>query len=129
MLHIKRWKTMEKIYTEVERLELLISALEGDNQLKFATRCGIPASTISRVKMGIIKLRSQVDKIVTAYPQVSRDWLMTGIGYPGDISLDIAKRYYEKALEERNETIHILSKELEIQQQLIEELNKIIKKQ
>lgn len=120
---------MEKIYTEVERLELLISALEGDNQLKFATRCGVPSSTFSRVKMGIIKLRSQVDKIVTAYPQVSRDWLMTGIGYPGDISLDIAKRYYEKALEERNETIHILSKELEIQQQLIEELNKIIKKQ
>lgn len=113
---------MEKIYTEAERLEVIINALEGGNQARFADKCNIARSTISRIKAGELSMKMQIDKIILAYPQVSREWLVTGVGYPGDISLDIARAYYEKVIHDRNETIHILSKEIEMQQEIIEEL-------
>lgn len=115
---------MDKIYTEAERLDLIISSLEGGNQRRFAEKAKIIDTTLSRIRSGQLSLRAQVDKIIAAYPVVSREWLLTGIGYPGDISVDIARAYYEKVLQERNDTIRILSQELELQQEIIRELRR-----
>lgn len=119
---------MERIYTEGERMALIINALEGGNQRRFGQKVDMLPSTVSRVISGELSLRKHIDKIIRIYPEVSREWLVSGVGYPGDISLDIARTYYEKVIRDRNETIHILSKEIELQQDIIRDLQKKLQK-
>lgn len=115
---------MKEYYTERERLELLISSLEGGKKKNFADKTGITQPTLTRLFAGVLKIPHYSDKIIQAYPRISRDWLLTGVGYCGDISVDITEEHYEGILQEKERTISALTRELELQQEVIEKLLK-----
>lgn len=108
---------MEKTYSEPERLTLLINTLEGGNAKSFADKTGILPSTISRIRAGKLRLISKVDTILRVYPSVSREWLETGEGYPGDISMHLMRDRYERLLQEKERQIAILVREIELLQE------------
>ena len=97
--------------TEPERLELLIRVLEGNNAAEFARKIGVQESAVCRMKSGRYGIKKKINSIINAYPAVSRDWLETGEGYPGDISVDFVKSYYEKKLRRQEKIIdHLISR-------------------
>lgn len=102
--------------TEAERLNLLINVLEGNNAAEFARRIGVQESAMSRMRSGQYGIQKKVNAILKAYPAVNRDWLETGEGYPGDISIDIVKSYYEAKLSRAEAIIDILIKRIEIEE-------------
>lgn len=96
--------------TEPERLELLIRVLEGSNAAEFARKIGVQESAISRMRSGKYGIRKKINSIINAYPAVNREWLESGEGYPGDISIDLVKSHYEKKLKRQEQIIdHLIS--------------------
>lgn len=67
---------------ENERIDLLVKILEGDNAKAFATKAGIPPSSLCRVRKGQGKPASYFGRILDAYPEVRKTWLYTGDGEP-----------------------------------------------
>ena len=67
---------------ENERIDLLVKILEGDNARAFATKTGIPPSSLCRVRKGQGKPASYFGRILDAYPEVRKVWLYTGNGEP-----------------------------------------------
>ena len=108
--------------SESERLNYLIKMLEGGNAKAFADKTGIIPSTVSRIRAGKLRLNSKVDTILKAYPTVSRTWLETGEGAPGDISIQFVTEKYDALLQQKEQQIQLLLKELELQQKIIEKL-------
>ena len=96
--------------TESERIKLLINFLEGGNASAFARKIGISKANISKMRAGTVSLRLHINSILAAYPAVSREWLTSGQGYPGDISVDIVKSYYEDKLKRNESFIDLLIK-------------------
>ena len=113
---------MERLpLTEPERVDFLIRNLEAGVAVRFSEKTGIPTTRLSRMKAGELRLIRQVDKILTAYPQVSREWLETGVGYPGDLSIELVKERLTKVIEDRDRVISTLTREIELQQKIIEQ--------
>jgi transcriptional regulator with XRE-family HTH domain len=94
--------------TESERIEFLITHLAHGSANRFADRTGMSKANVSKIKNGEIKIKRSVSKILEAYPQVNRLWLETGEGYPGDISVDFVKSYYERKLKRQEKIIDYL---------------------
>ncbi len=106
--------------TEPERLDFLIRRLESGVASRFSERTGIPTPKISRIRSGELRLVKVVGDIIRAYPQVNREWLETGTGYPGDLSIELVKERLTKVIEERDRVIRSLTKELDLQRKIIE---------
>ncbi len=106
--------------TEPERLDFLVRRLEAGVAVRFSERTGIPTPKISRIRSGELRLVRVVDDIIRAYPQVNREWLETGTGYPGDLSIELVKERLTKVIEERDRVIRSLTKELDLQRKIIE---------
>lgn len=68
--------------TDAERIDYLIKSLEGDNARRFADRTGIRTDTLSRARNGIGRPSVCFQKILDAYPQVRRNWLLKDEGEP-----------------------------------------------
>ena len=81
--------------TEAERLDFLIKTLANGRAVDFAKALHVSTPTISRIKKGELTLAPRIADILKAYPQVNPKWLMTGEGYPGDLSVAIVKEHYE----------------------------------
>ncbi len=107
--------------TEAERLEFLIRRLEAGVAVRFSEKTGIPTPKISRIKSGELRLIKVVDNILRAYPQVSREWLETGSGYPGDLSVELVKERLMGVIADRDKLIKTLTREIELQQRIIED--------
>lgn len=90
---------------EHERIDLLVKMLEGDNAKVFASKTGIPESSLCRLRRGQGRPASYYERITAAYPQVRNKWLYSGIGEP---------------LKEKNEKGEVLQK--------IESLEREVKK-
>lgn len=103
--------------TEAERLNLLISALEGNNAAEFARRIGVTESAMSRMRSGQYGIKKKINAIILAYPAVNRDWLETGEGYPGDLTIDFVKAHYESKLARADAIIDLLIKRLEMERE------------
>ena len=67
---------------ESERLDYLIRVLEGNNARVFAERAGIRTDCLSRARKGINRPSSYFERVLKAYPDVSREWLYDGVGAP-----------------------------------------------
>lgn len=67
---------------ESERLDYLIRVLEGNNARVFAERAGIRTDCLSRARKGINRPSSYFERVLKAYPDVSREWLYNGVGAP-----------------------------------------------
>ena len=107
--------------TEAERLDYLIKTLESGVAVRFAEKTGMSLPKVSRIRGGELRLNKQYDAIVRAYPQVNREWLETGVGYPGDLTVDLVKERLTKVIEDRDRIIKTLAREVELQQRIIEE--------
>lgn len=90
--------------TESERIDFLINALEGGSGIAFAKRIGLSGSAITRMRKGEIGITKRIKDIIRAYPAVNREWLETGEGYPGDLTVDLVKAHYEDKIK-RNENL------------------------
>lgn len=110
--------------TERERLDYLVEHLEGGKSAAFAEKIGVRRDVISRIRAGSLRLSRRYDAILKAYPEVDRNWLLTGEGYPGDLSARSARDHYMKIIEEKDRTINALARELELQQKIIDKLIK-----
>ncbi len=107
-----------------KRLDLIINEL-GVSGRRFARECGFSESYYATINDGIGA--DKLNKIVSAYPQVSLEWLVTGkgemlkkdensIGKTDASTSDLAERYL-KMLEANARTI-------ESQQQIIADMTK-----
>lgn len=67
---------------ENERLDYLIKVLEGNNARVFAEKTGIRTDSLSRARKGINHPSSYFERVLKAYPDVSREWLYNGEGDP-----------------------------------------------
>ena len=107
--------------TEAERIDFLIKYLEGNNSAEFSRKIKTSTATVSRLKNGKASVRLFVNNIIEAYPAVSRRWLETGEGYPGDLSVDLVKSIYEEKISRCDRIIDQLSRRIN---ELEERLNK-----
>lgn len=107
-----------------EIIDFLIKNLEGNNAARFASKTGISTSIVSRIRSGELRLKMRVNQILDAYPNVSRNFLETGVGYPGDISVEIVINKYKDIIAQKDEQIATLYHELRLQQRVIEKLTK-----
>lgn len=113
---------MEKMsMTESERMDYLIKMLESGVAQRFSDKTGIALPKVSRIRSGELRLTRHFDSILKAYPEVNREWLETGIGYPGDLSIELVRDRLLKVIEDRDKVIRTLAKEVELQQRIIEE--------
>lgn len=67
---------------EYERLDLLVKILAGDNAKLFSGRTGIPESSLCRLRKGQGRPVSYFDRVLSAYPEVRKQWLYFGTGEP-----------------------------------------------
>jgi hypothetical protein len=67
---------------DTERLDYLIKVLAGNNARAFAEKAKIRPDTLSRARRGINHPASYFERILTAFPCVSREWLYSGEGEP-----------------------------------------------
>lgn len=68
--------------SESERLDYLIKVLEGNNARVFAEKTGIRTDSLSRARKGTNHPSSYFERVLKAYPDVSREWLYNGEGAP-----------------------------------------------
>lgn len=112
-----------KAYTQEEIIETLIAKLTNHSQQEFAFRLGVTPSTISKIASGEKTLTTYyADKIVATFPTVNRDWLLTGRGYPGDLSIELVRQKYESLLTDKDRLIETMRKEIEILQEMIQRM-------
>lgn len=115
---------MKEYYTPSERLELVIKSL-ASSQKEFCDVTGIQPSTISRIRKGEFPLSEiRIQSIIKAYPTVNPQFLRDGTSYPGDLSVEVVRAKLTKVIQERDKTISVLTKELELLQKVIEKLTK-----
>jgi transcriptional regulator with XRE-family HTH domain len=98
--------------TEAQRIDYLISVLENGVGSEFAKRIGVSHAAVSKMRNGIFGISKKIDAIIKAYPSVNRDWLDTGEGYPGDLTIDLVKAHYERKLKRNEQVIDQLLKKL-----------------
>lgn len=99
--------------TEAERIEYLIKTLESGNAAEFGRKIGVAKPVVTRLRKGTTGIRLRVNDIIKAYPAVSREWLETGVGYPGDLTVDLVKAYYENKLKRAEAVIDNLLKQID----------------
>ena len=68
--------------TEPQRIDYLIRVLSGNNAKNFAQRAGIRPDSLSRARKGINSPSTYFERILAAFPSVSREWLYSGEGDP-----------------------------------------------
>lgn len=99
--------------TEAERIEFIIRVLESGNASAFGNKIGVGAATASKMRLGTVGFRLRVDEILKAYPQIRREWLETGEGYPGDLTVDLVRSHYEAKIARQERTIDHLMRRIE----------------
>jgi len=67
---------------ENERIDYLVNVLAGGNARRFADATGIRPDCLSRARKGTNRPASYFERILSAYPDVSREWLYSGEGVP-----------------------------------------------
>ena len=98
--------------TEAQRIDYLISVLENGVGAEFAKRIGVSHAAVSKMRNGIFGISKKIDVIIKAYPSVNREWLETGEGYPGDLTIDLVKAHYERKIKRQEEIIDQLIRKL-----------------
>ena len=68
--------------TEPQRIDYLVSVLEGGNAKAFANKAGMHQQTVTGLRQGKYHIDKYVTKILAAYPDVDDKWLVTGDGDP-----------------------------------------------
>ena len=96
--------------TEAQRAQYLIDHCARGSAATFAEAIGIDRPRMSRIVHGHLRLSGLYEAILTAYPAVNAQWLRTGSGYPGDLSIELVRQRYEKVIEEKDALIRTLQR-------------------
>lgn len=96
--------------TEPERIQYLIDHLCGGSAIRFADSIGIDKFRLSKIVHGHYGIKKHIPVILAVYPDINPDWLRTGEGYPGDLSVSDIKARYEKIIEEKDALIRTLQR-------------------
>lgn len=99
--------------TEAERIDFLVQHLAGNNASEFARSIGKSKALITKIRKGDQSIRLCIEPILKAHPQVNRQWLETGEGYPGDVSVDQVRSFYMVKMARYESIIDQLTKRLE----------------
>jgi len=99
--------------TEAQRAQYLIDNCTRGSAKDFASSIGVDKTRISKIVHGQLRLYGLFDAILTAYPDVNPQWLRTGTGYPGDLSVQLVKARYEKIVAEKDSLIKTLQRVIE----------------
>lgn len=99
--------------TESERIEFIIQVLESGNASAFGKKIGISPANAGKMRKGQIGFRLNKEAILSAYPQIKREWLETGEGYPGDLTVDLVRSHYEAKIARQERTIDHLMRRIE----------------
>lgn len=99
--------------TEAERIEFIIQVLESGNASAFGKKIGISPANAGKMRKGQIGFRLNKESILSAYPQIKREWLETGEGYPGDLTVDLVRSHYEAKIARQERTIDHLMRRIE----------------
>lgn len=99
--------------TEAERIEFIIQVLESGNASAFGSKIGVSPATASKMRKGQIGFRLNKEAILSAYPQIRREWLETGEGYPGDLTVDLVRSYYEEKITKAERVIDHLMRRID----------------
>jgi hypothetical protein len=106
--------------TEAERISLLIRHLAGGNIAEFARKIGASKPSVWRMQKGQVGIRLKTEAILEAFPQIDREWLVTGEGYPGDLSVNLVREHYERRIKTNERIIDNLIKRIEDLEKQIE---------
>lgn len=106
--------------TESERIDLLIQHLTGGNTAEFARLTGISRANVWKMQNGKVGIRLSIEKLLTAFPAINREWLTTGEGYPGDLSINLVRESYENKIKTNERIIDNLIKRIEQLEKQIE---------
>ena len=68
--------------TEPQRIDYLVSFLEGGNAANFGRKAGITPQSITLLRQGKLNLYKYASRIVSAYPDVNDKWIISGEGEP-----------------------------------------------
>lgn len=99
--------------TESERIEFLIQVLESGNGSAFGEKIGVSRATVSKMRKGMVGFRLNKEGILAAYPQIRREWLETGEGYPGDLTVDLVRAHYEEKIAKADKVIDHLMRRID----------------
>ena len=101
--------------TEAERIDFLIKVLEGNNASEFAKKIGTNKSIVSRIRNPKYpnRLKPYISRILESYPSVNREWLETGEGYPGDLTIALVREHYEAKLRRSDIIIDHLTRRID----------------
>lgn len=116
------YPTMQAL-TEAERLQLLIDKLCHGNQAKFSRIADMNPSTVSHIlagRKGYGLSPNTIAKIVTAFPQVSTEFLKDGLSDPGDLDGNQKTNRLQTLLDEKSALVDELLKIVSSQQQTIQ---------
>jgi hypothetical protein len=92
-----------------ERIDYLVKELTCDNGRAFALKVGMPDSSVSKWRNGSRKpSRMAMEKILAAYPEVRREWLVDGKGQPF-----VGKRIPKDITRELMERVDALGKKMD----------------
>jgi len=109
--------------TEGQRVDYLIRTLEGDNAKAFARKIGMAPPALSALRNGNgMRLPSRIDSILKAYPAVRREWLETGKGYPGDLTVELVRESMQARIDRADRLIDTLTRDLEQKIRIIDML-------
>ena len=100
--------------TEAERIDLLIKTVAHDNAATFAKKTNMSPSSLCKKRLGKLGVTTRnIDDIMRADPYLNREWLETGEGYPGDLSIELVRDHFQSQLNRANLIIDHLLKRVE----------------
>lgn len=99
--------------TESERIEFIIQTLESGNGAAFGKKIGVSPATVSKMRKGQVGFRLNKEGILAAYPNIRREWLETGEGYPGDLTVDLVRSHYEEKIAKADKVIDHLMRRID----------------
>ena len=102
-----------EVMSEAQRAQFIIDWCCRGSAVEFARAIGIDKSRMSKIVHGQLRLNRLYEAILVAYPDINPQWLRTGVGYPGDLSVDLVKKKYEKIIEEKDALIRTLQRVIE----------------
>lgn len=97
--------------TDGQRVKYIVDNLCGGNQARFAKCTGIEKTIVNKlvhdtgISSGTRLTDTYIKRITEAFPEVNENWLRSGSGEPGDISLEAIRVKYLSIIKEKDETI------------------------
>lgn len=110
-----------------ERLNKLVDHFAYGNASAFARRIGVDKSVISNIRSGSSSFNRHIPRILQAFPNIREEWLRTGEGEMV-VNREWNVADYARRVEELEEQVRVLTRQLKDNQLTIKDLRNRLKK-